>query len=83
MTMNDRLEAFLRANPGVWLDGHRLAAVAGYAAFRTRVSDLRLQRGLRIENRVRRFPDYTVTEYRYVPAVDPQQANLLEVQEAR
>ena len=78
MTLNDKLEALFRANPGQWLDGHRLAEVAGYAGWRSRCSNLRTQRGMVIENRVQRRPNLTVTEYRWVPPQEPKQASLLE-----
>ena len=69
MTLNDKLEHFFKASPGTWIDGRELAHVAGYAAWRTRVSDLR-KRGLTIENRqsVRQQNDqrWTLSEYRYI-----------------
>lgn len=53
MSLNDRLEAFFRANADKWIDGKRLAQIAGGYAWRSRCSDLRTQRGMAIENRVR------------------------------
>jgi len=71
-SLTDRLEAFFRAHPGIWVDGRRLAEVAGCYAWRSRVSDVR-RRGLRIENRQRVVTGgdgrpVTVSEYRYQPA---------------
>ncbi len=76
MSLTDRLDAYFRARPNVWLDGLELAKVAGSYAWRSRCSNLR-QRGMTIENRQRR-PEYArgratgqvVSEYRYVPAAD-------------
>jgi hypothetical protein len=72
MTLNDKLEAFLRARPNEWIDGRVIAEVAGYAGYRNRITDLRLLRGLRIDNDKRPFrreDGKTVTKsyYRYVP----------------
>jgi hypothetical protein len=41
LTLTDRLEALFRSRPCEWLDGRLLANTAGYAGWRTRVSDLR------------------------------------------
>ena len=41
----------LSARRGQWVDGRELAKVGGYAAWRTRVSDLRRLYGLTVENR--------------------------------
>ncbi len=95
LSLLDRLEQFFRANPGEWVDGKRLERIAGSYAWRTRVSDLRLRRGMVVENRLVRVkrdstPDdtaphhypgtqqFTISEYRYVPPQEPQQASLLE-----
>lgn len=85
LSLLDRLEQFFREHEGQWIDGRRLH-IAGSYAWRTRVSDLRLQRRMTIENRVRRVakpfvtPEefVTVSEYRFVPAPEPRQASLLE-----
>jgi hypothetical protein len=66
LTLVDRLQAFLEARPNEWVDGLALAQIAGAYAWRTRLSDLR-QRGLVIENRVRRVEKrFKVSEYRLV-----------------
>lgn len=66
----DLLEAFFRSVPGVWIDGRQLGRIAGNYAWRTRVSELRTQRGLTIENRLRHVKSsagsFTVSEYRWV-----------------
>jgi hypothetical protein len=77
----DRLESYLRERPNTWIDGRQLATIAGNYAWRTRVSDLRRQRALDIQNRTRRTvkPDgshYTVSEYRLV--LPEAQLSLLE-----
>lgn len=48
----DRLAAFFRDRPGEWVDGMRLAPIAGIYAWRSRCSDLR-KLGMVIENRQR------------------------------
>ena len=68
MTMVDRVAALFQSYPpGTWLDGRELAAVGGYAAWRSRISDLRRPPyGMTIENRTRRVKGFTVSEYRWV-----------------
>lgn len=79
MSLNDRLEALFRSRPGEWIDGRKLAEVAGYAAWRTRVSNLRC-RGMDIENDWWVMKEggktFRVTVYRYVPPVEPEQLPL-------
>ncbi len=66
-----RLARFLRARPGVWIDGRTLATVAGSYAWRSRVSDLRRAPfGMTLVNRQRRIRTagsvrITISEYRY------------------
>lgn len=75
-TLNDRLEAYLRARPNIWIDGKTLAQSFGGYGWRSRVSDVR-RRGLRIDNRVithrdeRTHTSYKSSLYRYVPAEEP------------
>lgn len=70
----ERLAQFLRARPGVWIDGRTLATVAGSYAWRTRISELRRAPfSMTVENRQRRFVSelgkrFTVSDYRYVPS---------------
>ena len=72
-SLNDQLEAFLRARPYRWIDGKELAQHFGGYGWRSRISDVRRQRGLVIENRVRTVNDgYRVSEYRYLPDVGAQ-----------
>jgi hypothetical protein len=70
-TLNDKLEAYLKARPLTWIDGKDLEQVAGRYGWRTRVSNLRRHRGMTIENRQRcvrlTTANYTVSEYRYMP----------------
>lgn len=79
MSLNDRLAAYFKSRPNVWIDGRQLAEVGGYAAFRTRVSNLRRQRGMTIENRWHdecvRGRKFRVTEYRLVVS-EPEQLPL-------
>ena len=71
MTLNDKLEAFFRECPNVWIDGMALAKVAGSYAWRSRCADLR-KRGMVIENRQQRHTDaegrtWVVSWYMFVP----------------
>jgi hypothetical protein len=47
-SLTDILEDFLKANPGVWITMHELAAIAGLGGWRTRLSDCRLKRHMHI-----------------------------------
>lgn len=72
-TLNDRLEAYLKAHANRWIAATEFEYIAGRQAWRTRLSDCRRQRGMRIENRVRplRLSDgrvLKISEYIYVPA---------------
>lgn len=71
-TYRDRLAAYLRAHAGEWLDGREIALIAGAYAWRTRLSDCRLELGMCVENRVRRVGRAKVSEYRYLPPVPVQ-----------
>jgi hypothetical protein len=71
-SLNDKLEAFFKARPHTWIDGKDLAEIAGGYAWRTRVSDLRKQRGMTILNDVVTLKDahgktFKISHYRYVP----------------
>ena len=69
MTLNEKLAAFFLARPNRWIDAHELLRVAGFAGWRTRVSDLRKPPfNLQIENRWRVQDGYRISEYRLVPA---------------
>lgn len=72
----DVLAEYFRARPGVWIDGLTLAGLGGAYAWRSRVSDVRVQLGLNIENRQRRVGRRVVSEYRLVPT------DLLQIAEA-
>ena len=49
MTLLDRLQAYLEARPYQWVSMHELAQQGGIGGWRTRLSDLRLRRGLIVE----------------------------------
>jgi hypothetical protein len=48
-SLASQLEAYFKARPGQWLPMHELAMVGGIGGFRTRISELRLTRDMRIE----------------------------------
>ena len=74
----DKVAGLFRASPGAWIDGLAVASHGGSYAWRTRVSECRVQLGMVIENRVRALEDGTrASEYRYMPdefAVDLAEA---------
>jgi len=74
----DKVAGVFRASPGAWIDGLTVASHGGAYAWRTRVSECRVQLGMVIENRVRALEDGTrASEYRYMPdefAVDLAEA---------
>ena len=62
--------AYFKSRPGVWVDGRELSKVGGSYAWRSRVSDCRLELGMEIQNRQRRIicadgSRFTISEYRY------------------
>jgi hypothetical protein len=64
----DKVAGLFRASPGTWIDGLTVASRGGAYAWRTRVSDCRVQLGMVIENRVRALENGSkVSEYRYMP----------------
>ena len=69
IAFRDKVAGLFRASPGAWIDGLTVASHGGSYAWRTRVSDCRVQLGMVIENRVRTLPDgrSKVSEYRYMP----------------
>ena len=65
----DKVAGLFRASPGAWIDGLTVASRGGAYAWRTRVSDCRVQLGMVIENRVRALENGSkVSEYRSRPA---------------
>ncbi len=67
-SLNEKLAAYFKSRPNVWLDGRELSKVAGAYAWRSRISNLRKPPfNLTIENRLRRERGFTVSEYRLVP----------------
>lgn len=75
-TYRDAVADLFRARAGQWIDGLELARAGGAYAWRSRVSDVRTQLGMVIDNRQRRVGKRTVSEYRYQGAVVPVQAGL-------
>jgi len=68
-TLNDRLAAYFRSRAGEWVNAHDLLPVAGFAAWRTRLSELRKPPyAMPIENRVEIVNGRKQSWYRFVPA---------------
>ena len=68
VTARDRLEAHFRSQPGRFISALTLMRIGGLLAFRTRISELRHQRGLTIENKViQRRKQTTLSFYRRMP----------------
>jgi hypothetical protein len=64
----DKVAGLFRASPGAWIDGLTVASHGGAYAWRTRVSECRVQLGMVIDNRVRTLTDGSkASEYRYTP----------------
>jgi hypothetical protein len=65
-----QLAAFFETQPDVWIDGRRLASIAGAYAWRTRAAELRRPPfNMRIVNRQRRVEvdgeKFVVSEYQF------------------
>jgi hypothetical protein len=68
MTLLDKLAEFFRARPGLFIDAHELQDVGGRLAWRTRISELRRLKNMRIDNRLLRWPSgQKRSQYCYVP----------------
>ena len=68
ITLTDRLAAYFRVRAGEWVNARDLLTVAGFAGWRTRVSNLRYPPyNMVITNRPRTVNGYRVSEYRYLP----------------
>lgn len=64
-----KLADYFKAREGRWVDAHELLSVAGFAAWRTRLSELRrAPYGMQIVNRTYRRNGLTVSEYKFVKA---------------
>lgn len=68
LSFTDKLEALMRRHPNQWFQNFDLASIGGFSGWRTRLSELRTERGMTIENRVERVKGYPVKSfYRWVP----------------
>ena len=83
LSFRDRIEQYFRERPHRWIDGMELSHVGGCYAYRTRLSELRTQCGMTIENRLRRVGRRVVSEYRFVPPEPPADLLALAEREAR
>lgn len=90
-TFVHRVAEYFKAHAGQWIDGRDLEVIGGRYAWRSRVSDCRTERDMKIDNRQRRSTSkdgtkYTISEYRYLPYVplgpdagEPRARTLLDV----
>ena len=64
----DRVEAFFRSQPGIWIHARDFEAVGGRQAWRSRIAECRTRRGMHIENRQDRVADGRVVAswYRFM-----------------
>ena len=68
VTLTDRLAAYFRVRAGEWINARELLTVAGFAGWRTRVSELRQPPyNMTIDNRTQRLDGYRLSFYRYTP----------------
>lgn len=65
-TYTQAVADLFRSRPGEWLDELEIARAGGAYAWRSRVSDVRTQLGMVIENRQRKVGKRTVSEYRFL-----------------
>jgi hypothetical protein len=74
-SQNDRLRSIFLACPGVWLAMPTLAREIGAYAVHSRVSDLRIRYGMRIETScsVDPYTGQRHSAYRYLPFAAPLQ----------
>lgn len=75
-TFAQQLADYFTAREGQWIDGRTLATVGGSYAWRSRLTDLRRQYRMQIDNRQRRVTSggetFVISEYRLVPRDDFQ-----------
>lgn len=68
-TRTERVRDLFLARPNVWIDGRSFETEGGCYAWRSRISDVRRQFRMVIENRQRTVPGvngpYVVSEYRF------------------
>lgn len=76
MKLRDKVAAIFLARPNEWIDARELVAVAGFGGWRTRKNECEHQLGMTILNRQFRRNGFTVSEYKFVPAVALRQAGL-------
>lgn len=68
VTYRDQTAALFRLQPYGWVGTRDLEIAGGRNAWRTRVSDCRLELNMRIDNRQTKHADGAIiSEYRYVP----------------
>jgi hypothetical protein len=78
----ESLAAYFQAHSNEWVDARQLLSIAGFAGWRTRISDLRKPPfSMEIQNRVYKQVNlagerYTVSEYKFVAPVKANQPAL-------
>jgi hypothetical protein len=71
-SFTDRVAEYFKARPHLWIDGLAVGDIGGRYAWRSRISNCRTKRGMRIDRRQRIGTTadgrrYVISEYRYVP----------------
>ena len=78
MTFREKVEHCFRDHPNEWVNAQELMRIGGMFAWRSRVSNCRVQLGMSIENRLRYEHDITISEYRYLPPQPAAQPSLFQ-----
>lgn len=75
-SFTDRVEQLFRQRPGEWINARDFMQIGGTMAWRSRIAEVRTQRGLNIVNRQRRAKNrdnkaYTISEYKWQAEPEP------------
>lgn len=65
MNLTERVAQLFRDRPREWIDGRTLAAIGGYAGWRSRVAECRTLLGMKIENKVEYRKNLRISRYRW------------------
>jgi hypothetical protein len=70
LSFRDRVAAYFRARPNVWIDGDAFRNVGGKYAYRTRISECRTTLQMEIDHRLRRIGSVVISEYMFIQPID-------------